>query len=54
MNSDNLKDSAQMSHNREFLKVRSQLIISGIKLAVEIKRTLKNLILMHQASRLEL
>lgn len=50
MNSDSLKDTKAMIHDKDFLKVRASLIINGVMLAVEIKRTLKNLILMHQAT----
>jgi hypothetical protein len=46
MNSDNLKDD-KMNQDKEFLKTRANLILNGIMLAIEIKRTLKTLILMH-------
>jgi hypothetical protein len=47
MNSDALKDSAHMIKDKEFLKTRAAMILSGIQLAVELKRSIKNLILMH-------
>jgi hypothetical protein len=47
MNSDLLKDNSMMTLNKEFLKMRSYLILEGVKLAIEMKRTVKNLLLMH-------
>lgn len=47
MNSDLLKDNSSMTLNKEFLKQRSFLILEGVKLAIEMKRTVKNLLLMH-------
>ena len=54
MNSDHLKDSANMTFDKEFLKLRANLINQGINLATEIKRNLKNLILMHNATGVQL
>jgi len=54
MNSDLLKDNSMMTLNKEFLKQRSFLILEGIKLAIEMKRTVKNLLLMHQATGVQL
>jgi len=47
MNSDLLKDNVSMTMNKDFLKQRSLMILDGVKLAVEIKRCVKNLLLMH-------
>jgi len=49
MNSDSLKDNMQ-SQEMDFLKTRAKLMLKGIMLAIEIKRTIKTLILMHQAT----
>ena len=54
MNSDHLKDSSNMCLDKEFLKVRANLIGQGVNLANEIKRTLKNLILMHNGTGVQL
>jgi uncharacterized protein Smg (DUF494 family) len=48
MNSDNLKDGDQIAANTKFLSVRSSLITSGIKLATEIKRSLKQYLLLYE------
>ena len=52
MNSDALQDSQKMkgniASNTEFLKIRANLIITGLDMATEIKRNVKNLILMYQ------
>ena len=48
MNSDILKDNVSTnSMNRDFLQQRSNMILDGVKLAVEVKRHVKNLLLMH-------
>lgn len=52
MNSDNLKDNDQMKKDLSYLEMRSNLIIEGIKLATEIKRTLKSLILLYTSSNM--
>jgi sporulation-control protein spo0M len=54
MNSDALKDDGKNTRDRDFLKVRSNMILDGVKLAIEIKRTTKNMILLHQASKIEI
>lgn len=56
MNSDILKDnvSANQIQTREFLKHRGIMILDGVKLAVEIKRHVKNLLLMHQTTGVQL
>ena len=46
MNSDTLKDGDQMFQDKTFMKVRANLIVSGIQLAIEIKRTLKSFFLL--------
>ena len=48
MNSDNLKDHASMLNDKTFLKLRANQIANGIKLATEIKRTLKLFLLLFQ------
>ena len=53
MNSDALIDMKlpgknDMHSSTEFLKVRANLIITGLDMATEIKRNLKTLILMYQ------
>ena len=50
MNSDNLKDSDQMINNLGFMVQRSKLITIGIKLATEIKRTLKQYLLLYEVN----
>mmetsp|Transcript_31524 Transcript_31524/g.22826 ORF Transcript_31524/g.22826 Transcript_31524/m.22826 type:complete len:161 (+) Transcript_31524:1039-1521(+) len=52
MNSDNLKDNDSMKIDYTYLETRSNLIIEGIKLATEIKRTLKSLILLYTSSNM--
>ena len=47
MNSEILKDSSKMFSDKEFLKLRSNLIIDGVELAIEIKRLVKNLLFLH-------
>ena len=47
MNSEILKDSSKMFSDKEFLKQRSNLIIDGVELAIEIKRIVKNLLFLH-------
>ena len=55
MNSDILKDNVSTnSMNRDFLQQRSNMILDGVKLAVEVKRHVKNLLLMHQATGVQL
>jgi predicted translin family RNA/ssDNA-binding protein len=54
MNSDALKDSATGVNDKEFLRVRSNLIVQGIMLAVDIKRTCKTMVLMHQKSGIQI
>lgn len=49
MNSDALKDSVKGA-DKEFLRHRSNLIVQGIMLAVDIKRTVKTMVLMHTKS----
>lgn len=46
MNSDTLKDSDQMYQDKTFMKIRANLIVGGIQLAIEIKRTLKSFFLL--------
>ena len=41
MNSDSLKDSDSMVKDKKFLNIRANQISAGIKLATEIKRSLK-------------
>jgi len=53
MNSDALKDSVKGA-DKEFLRVRSNLIVSGIMLAVDIKRTVKTMVLMHTKSNVQI
>jgi hypothetical protein len=52
MNSGALVDaklpSKDQSANTEFLKIRANLIITGLDMATELKRNVKNLILMYQ------
>ena len=53
MNSDALNDQklpskADIPANTEFLKVRANLIMSGLDMATELKRNVKTLILMYQ------
>jgi hypothetical protein len=52
MNSGALVDaklpSRDQSANTEFLKIRANLIITGLDMATELKRNVKNLILMYQ------
>lgn len=50
MNSDALKDSATGVNDKEFLRIRSNLVVKGVMLAVDIKRTCKTMVLMHQQS----
>lgn len=50
MNSDNLKDRDQMLTNAGFLVQRTKLIKMGIKLATEIKRTLKQYLLLYEVN----
>jgi len=50
MNSDNLKDSDLMINNLGFMVQRSKLITIGIKLATEIKRTLKQYLLLYEVN----
>lgn len=51
MNSDALQDSQHMkgniASNTEFLKTRANLINQGLDMATDIKRNVKNLILMY-------
>jgi len=51
MNSDNLKDGDHMMRNTSFLITRANLIIRGIKLATEIKRTLKQYLMLYEVNR---
>jgi len=53
MNSDALKDSVKGA-DKEFLRVRSNLIVQGIMLAVDIKRTVKTMVLMHTKSNIQI
>lgn len=48
MNSDTLKDSDAMLTNKSFLNIRANQIAAGIKLATEIKRSLKVFLLLFQ------
>ena len=48
MNSDSLKDSDAMLHDKNFLKIRANQIANGIQLATEIKRSLKLYLLLFQ------
>ena len=41
MNSDSLKDSDSMLNDKKFLNIRANQIAAGIKLATEVKRSLK-------------
>lgn len=50
MNSDNLKDSDQMLNNTGFMIQRSRLVTMGIRLATEIKRTLKQYLLLYEVN----
>ena len=51
MNSDNLKDGDYMIKNTSFLQTRANLIIHGIKLATEIKRTLKHYLMLYEINQ---
>lgn len=46
MNSDQLKDSDRMLQDKTFMKVRAQMIQTGIQLATEIKRNMKSFLLL--------
>ena len=46
MNSDSLKDSDKMLMDKNFLNIRANQIAAGIKLATEIKRSLKMYLLL--------
>lgn len=46
MNSDNLKDDARLKSDKNFMKIRSNLIWNGIQLATEIKRSLKTFLIL--------
>lgn len=48
MNSDSLKDSPQMERDKNFLNIRANQIATGIRLATEIKRSLKIYLLLFQ------
>ncbi len=48
MNSDSLKDSDRMLNDKNFLNIRANQIAAGIKLATEIKRSLKMYLLLFQ------
>lgn len=48
MNSDNLKDGNHILGDNKFLTTRTRLVTSGIKLATEIKRALKQYLLLHE------
>ncbi len=48
MNSDSLKDSDRMLSDKNFLNIRANQIAAGIKLATEIKRSLKMYLLLFQ------
>lgn len=52
MNSDALLDvqtpKSNVAANTEFLKIRANLIVTGLDMATELKRNVKNLILMYQ------
>jgi len=54
MNSDTLKDSDQMLSNKSFLNIRANQIAAGIKLATEIKRSLKVYLLLFQENNSEM
>jgi hypothetical protein len=51
MNSDALVDvqtpKSNVAANTEFLKIRANLIMTGLDMATEMKRNVKNLILMY-------
>ena len=51
MNSDQLKDSDRMLQDKTFMKVRAQMIQTGIQLATEIKRNKKSFLLLVKANR---
>ena len=51
MNSDQLKDSDRMLQDKTFMKVRAQMIQTGIQLATEIKRNMKSFLLLVKANR---
>jgi hypothetical protein len=53
MNSDSLR-SEPKSDIRDFLERRANLITVGINLAVQIKRTVKSLIMSHDLTRTSL
>jgi hypothetical protein len=46
MNSDNLKDDNRMKDDKNFMKIRANLVAHGIQLATEIKRTLKTFLIL--------
>jgi len=46
MNSDNLKDDSSMQRDKNFMKIRANLVSQGIQLATEIKRTLKTFLIL--------
>lgn len=52
MNSDSLIDpklqSKDVASNTEFLKIRANIIITGLDMATELKRCVKTMILMYQ------
>jgi hypothetical protein len=47
MNSDGLRDTSNLSKDPDFLNKRGALILGGLKLAIEIKRNLKSMILLN-------
>ncbi len=49
MNSDSLRAEVR-GDEREFLERRANLMVVGINLAVQIKRTMKTLLMMYEAS----
>ena len=50
MNSDSLKDSDKMYNDKNFMKERASLIVAGIQLAIEIKRSLKSCMLLFKVN----
>lgn len=52
MNSDNLKDGDHMLLNTSFIPSRAALVIRGIKLSTEIKRTLKQYLLLYEVNKI--
>lgn len=52
MNSDNLKDGSHMLNNTSFMTGRATLVMKGIKLATEIKRQLKQYLLLYEVNKL--